>query len=69
MRGRSHDNDDQFMKEPKPKVTHQKGYEIGIEGQLDGKCCGSWCLDCDFIRRKVPELKKQYDEKYGEDRK
>lgn len=43
----------------------QQGYEIGILGERKGKCCGEWCLDCDFIRRNMPEFKEKFKKKYG----
>jgi hypothetical protein len=30
-------------------------YKLGVIGKRKGKCCGKWCLDCDFIRRDLIE--------------
>lgn len=41
------------MNKKKKLTKTQNGYKLGIIGQYQGKCCGGWCLDCEFIRRKL----------------
>ena len=54
------------MEKKNIRITHQEGFAIGIEGQIIGKCCGQWCLDCDFIRRNI-DMKKLREEIYGKE--